>query len=371
MPGGSLSRSEAQAIRRALLGWFRRRARDLPWRRTRDPFRVWLSEIMLQQTRVGTVVPYYRRFVRAFPTVRALAAAPLPHVLKLWEGLGYYARARSLHAAAQRIMRERGGRLPASAREWAGLPGVGRYTAAAIASIAHGEPVATLDGNARRVLARLVALETNIDDSRTVERLWSLAGQLLDPASPGEFNQALMELGATVCRPKSPDCGTCPLVRWCRAYAAGWQRELPVRAPRRLPRQIGAVAGAIFQRGRCLLVRRPERGLLGGLWELPGGVVPRGQSAEEALVGHMRELLGIDVRVGALRARVQHGFTHRSLRLRVYQCTLVRGRPRPRHHTAARWLRLEQSDELPLARLDQKVLAELSRDRRPRKAGTE
>jgi A/G-specific adenine glycosylase len=363
VPAGSFPPGEAEAIRHALLSWFRRRARDLPWRRTRNPYRVWLSEVMLQQTRVDTVVPYYRRFVRAFPSVQALAAAPLSRVLKLWEGLGYYARARHLHAAAQRIMREHGGRLPSSAREWAELPGVGRYTAAAIASITQGEPLAALDGNARRVLSRLVGLETALDESRTVEQLWSLAERLLDRARPGDFNQALMELGATVCRPRNPDCGVCPLVRWCRAYATGRQRELPVRARRRAPGRIEAVAAAIFRGQRCLFVRRPARGLLGGLWELPGGVVPRGRNATEMLVRHLRELLGVEVRVGRLLARVRHEFTHRSLRLRVYECALIRGRPRPRHHSKARWLPPERSAELPLARLDQKVLAELSRSR--------
>ncbi len=318
---------------------------------------------MLQQTRVNTVVPYYRRFVRTFPTVEALAAAPLSRVLKLWEGLGYYARARNLHAAARRIVREHGGRLPGSAREWAELPGVGRYTAAAIASITQGEPIAALDGNARRVLSRLVALETGLDEPGTAEQLWNLAERLLDRARPGEFNQALIELGATVCRPKNPDCGACPLAPWCRAHAAGRQRELPVRARRRAPGRIEAVAAAIFRGRCCLLVRRPAHGLLGGLWELPGGEVPRGRSAVERLVRHMHDLLGIEVRVGKLRATVRHEFTHRSLRLRVYECALVRGRPCPRRHSAARWLPPERSGELPLARLDQKVLAELWRGR--------
>jgi A/G-specific adenine glycosylase len=359
MVEATFPQSETTAIRRALLGWFRRRARELPWRRTRDPYRVWLSEIMLQQTRVATVVPYYRGFVRAFPTVRALAAAPLERVLKQWEGLGYYARARALHAAAQRIIRARGGRLPASAQEWAELPGVGRYTAAAIASITRGEPVAALDGNAKRVLARLAALESCIDEPRAAEPLWNLAQELLDRSSPGDFNQALMELGATVCRPKGPDCTVCPLAAWCRARATGRQQELPVRARRRAPTRVEAVAAAIFRGGQCLFVRRPARGLLGGLWELPGGLVPRGQAAGDVLVRHVRVLLGLEIRVEALRAAVRHQFTHRSLRLRVYQCTLLRGAPQPTLHAEARWLHLDRVDGLPLARLDQKVVFEL------------
>lgn len=351
--------TEARAIRRALLDWFRRQARDLPWRRTQDPYRVWLSEIMLQQTRVATVVPYYRRFVRAFPSVRALAAAPLQRVLKLWEGLGYYARARSLHAAAQRIVREHGGRLPASARQWSELPGIGRYTAAAVASIAQGEPVAALDGNGRRVLARLAALETTTDGPRATELLWNLAQELLDRNSPGDFNQALMELGATVCRPKGPDCARCPLAAGCRARAAGRQHELPVRPRRPAPKRVEAASAAIFRGRRCLFVRRPPRGLLGGLWELPGGVVPRGRAARRALVRHVRELLGVEVRVVALRATVRHDFTHRRLRLRVYECAMIRGTPRPTRHLQARWLRLERSADLPMARLDQKIVLEL------------
>ncbi|MEW6253156.1 MAG: A/G-specific adenine glycosylase, partial [Planctomycetota bacterium] len=191
-------------FRRALLTWYRRTARRLPWRDTHDPYRVWVSEIMLQQTRVDTVVPYYEHFLAAFPTAQALAAAPLPRVLHLWQGLGYYRRARHLHRAALLLVRGHGGELPRTASAWSALPGVGRYTAAAIASIVHGEPVAAVDGNVKRVLARLCRITDDLDAPATQRRLWALADALLAPRAPGDFNQAMMELGARVCTPRTP-----------------------------------------------------------------------------------------------------------------------------------------------------------------------
>jgi A/G-specific adenine glycosylase len=224
---------EVPALRRALLTWFRRAARDLPWRRTRDPYRIWLSEVLLQQTRVRTVPPYYARLVIAFPTVRRLAAAPLEHVLKLWQGLGYYRRAVNLHRAARVIMDQRRGVLPRSAAEWQELPGVGRYTACAIASIAYSEPVPVVDGNVRRVLARLLAVRAPIDGQATQKRLWKLAEMLLARRAPGAFNQALMELGARACTPRRPGCMACPVRGWCAAHLSDTQHDLPVRRRKR------------------------------------------------------------------------------------------------------------------------------------------
>jgi len=351
------------AFRRALLAWFRRSARDLPWRRTRDPYRIWVSEILLQQTRVETVLPYYRRFIRAFPTVSRLAAAPLDRVLKLWEGLGYYTRARHLHQAARLIVTRNGGKLPQSVEAWRSLPGVGRYTAAAIASIALGEPVATVDGNIRRVLARLFREIDPIDRSNVQARLWTLADGLVSRSSPGDFNQALMELGARVCRPRQPLCPTCPVRRWCAAHAAGVQNVLPRRTPKSPVPQVEEVAGLMRERGRILLAQRRPQGLLGGLWELPGGPVHAGESPRQALRARLEETLGIQVQSDGCVARLHHAFSHRAVRLSVLACTRIAGRPRLRGYVAARWIGPDHLSEYALTRATRKVLTRLGFER--------
>ncbi|RMF72215.1 MAG: A/G-specific adenine glycosylase, partial [Planctomycetota bacterium] len=258
---------ERVALRRALLAWFRRHQRDLPWRRTRDPYAIWLSEIMLQQTRVESVRPYYERFIARFPTVRSLAAAALDDVLALWSGLGYYARGRNLHRAAQVIVERHDGRLPRCHHGLLTLPGVGRYTAAAIASIAFDAPVAAVDGNVKRVLARLALVREPIDALPVGEGLQRIADELLARRAPGDFNQALMELGATICTPKNPNCRRCPLRNWCRAARRGLQSTIPLRRPKRAPRVVEAASAAIWRAKRLLLVQRRPHGLLGGLWE--------------------------------------------------------------------------------------------------------
>lgn len=375
---------QRNAVRRALLAWYRRAARDLPWRRTKDPYRVWLSEILLQQTRVETVLAYYERFVQAFPTVAALAAAPLERVLKLWEGLGYYTRARNLHRAARLIVREHGGRLPRTAAQWQELSGVGRYTAGAIASIASGEPVPAVDGNVQRVLARLFCVRKSIDDGATRAALWALARELLAESSPGDFNQALMELGARLCTPRRPRCDECPVQTWCQAYAAGVAERLPIRRARRPIPVVDAVVAVICRNSRYLLVRRPVDGLLGGLWTLPGREVLDGQSQVEVLRTHLRQNLGVAVAVGTQLAVIQHEFSHRRLRLHAYSCRLlgddaarkattartrinsgVSRRPLPAR--AARWVAPDRLDDYACATVDRKLFAQLGRLPRKRK----
>ncbi|MGE0480268.1 MAG: A/G-specific adenine glycosylase [Phycisphaerae bacterium] len=356
-PGGALR--DAGWVRGALLRWYRRARRDLPWRRTRDPYRIWLSEIMLQQTRVETVVPYYERFLAAFPSVGRLAAAPLDHVLKRWEGLGYYSRARNLHRAAQVVAREHAGEFPRTSAALRSLPGVGRYTAAAVASIAFDEPVAVLDGNVKRVLARLFAIDTPIESAATIARLWQLAESLVAPRTPGDFNQALMELGATVCMPRGPRCDSCPIRSACRALATGRVAELPRKRARRAVPIVNAVAAAIERRGRYLVVQRPADGLLGGLWELPGGVVPPRHAARATLEEHVRRRVGVRIAVGAAIGEFTHTFTHLKLRVQVYRATVTRGRaPRDAGTPPAKtcWLAARHFDELACATIDRRIL---------------
>jgi A/G-specific adenine glycosylase len=247
-----------KAFAKRLLDWYARHQRPLPWRRTRDPYRLWVSEIMLQQTQVETVKPYYARWLRRFPTLKALAAAPQQEVLAAWEGLGYYARARNLHRAAQTVMREHAGRIPATVEGLLTLPGIGRYTAGAIASLAFGADAAVLDGNVKRVLARAFDYAEDVKSPRGERDLWALAESLVPSGRAGDYNQALMDLGATICTPRSPACRICPLLGLCLAQRRGVQLERPVVKKRAaLPRHTLA-AGVIRRRGRVHLLQRPE-----------------------------------------------------------------------------------------------------------------
>ena len=344
------------SLRRCLLAWFRRNARDLPWRRTRDPYRIWLSEVLLQQTRIETALPYYARFVKAFPTVRDLAAATEDRVLKLWEGLGYYSRARNLHRAAKIIAFERGGRFPATTRDWQSLPGVGRYTAGAIASIAFGLRAPVLDGNVKRVLARLFNIGQSIDDPKTVRLLWSLAETLVPARSPGDFNQALMELGARICTPRNPRCAACPTRNLCDACALGRQDRLPLRRRKKPLPHYDIVAAAIRKNGRYLFGKRPAGDMLGGMWELPGGKVEAGETHAQALARELREELGIEISVGALLTSVKHAYSHFKMTMHVFRCRHVGGRPHPHYHTEIRWLAPAQFGDYAFPAADRRVL---------------
>jgi len=351
------------AFRRALLKWFRASARDLPWRRDADPYRVWLSEIMLQQTRVETVIPYFERFLAAFPTVQQLAAADEADVLRLWAGLGYYSRARNLHAAARDLVEEYDGQFPRTAADLQVLPGIGRYTAAAIASICFGDPVAVLDGNVKRVLARLFADRSPINDATPAAHFWILAQSLLDATNSGDFNQAMMELGATICTPTAPRCLLCPVRQHCAAQQAGIVAELPVVKAKSPPRTERRAAAAMRRRGdgAVLLTRRGERGLLHGMWKLPDIAVDaqaadNDAAARAALGDALRKLLGCPVTIGRRLGEVEHVFTHRRWFVAIHEVTADAARTRLIPNEA-RWLTPSQLDEVPLSTLDRKTLA--------------
>ncbi len=345
------------AVRRALLTWYRRERRDLPWRRTRDPWAIWVSETMLQQTRVETVIPYYERFLARYPTVEALADSDADELMQHWAGLGYYSRARNLQAAAAQVVRDHAGRVPDDVEALRALPGVGRYTAGALASIAFDRPEPIVDGNVARVLARLLDLDLEITSPEAQRRLWEQASALARGRSPGDLNQALMELGALVCTPRSPDCAHCPLRRQCRGLAAGRAAELPRKAPKAAPRAVEAVAVLLARGGRYLAVRRPPRGLLGGLWELPGGELARGERPAAGLARALRERVGLEPLRAKRLGAVSHGFTHRSLRLHVFRATASSGRVRRRDADAHRWLSRASLEGLPLSKLAKKALA--------------
>ena len=343
-------------VRGRLLDWYRRHRRDLPWRRTRDPYAIWISEAMLQQTRVETVIPYWQRFLTLFPDVNALATAEPDDVLGAWAGLGYYSRARNLRAAARVVMEEHGGHLPDTAEALRRLPGIGPYTAGAVASIAFDQPEPVVDGNVARVLARLLEIREDVKRPAVSRRLWREAAELADGPHPGELNQALMELGATVCTPRAPRCPVCPLARHCAARRAGDPEALPVKPARPRPRPVEAVAALVLRRGRALAVRRPPRGLLGGLWELPGGDLGAGEAPAAGLRRALHQRVGLRTRRARPLGAVEHTFTHRRLRLHVFRCDTPTGRVRLDGFDAHRWLAPAALAGLPQGRVTSKAL---------------
>lgn len=314
------------ALRRRLLAWYDAGHRELPWRfpqRAADPYRVWVAEVLLQQTQVRAVVPYYRRFVERFPTLEALAAAREDEVLALWSGLGYYARGRNLHAAAREALARHGG-LPASLEALRALPGFGPYTAGAVASIAFGIPAAAVDGNVARVLARLFLVRGDPAAARFRREVSALAGALVDPERPGDLNQALMELGATLCGKPAPACARCPVAGLCAARAEGREREVPQARRRPARRTLVLACALVERRGALLLARRPARGLFGGLWAPPCAEVPASADAAAALAEAARARHGLALRVGREVAACARTLTHRELTLRAFRCE-VRG----------------------------------------------
>lgn len=343
-----------------LLAWYDRAAADLPWRRTRDPYGIWLSEIMLQQTQVETVIPYYERFMQAFPTVKALADAPLGDVLKLWEGLGYYSRARNLHRAAQIITRDFNGAFPTTADGLQQLPGVGRYTAGAIASIAFGQAAPVLDGNVIRVFARLTDLEADVTQPAVKEQLWKLAESWLSRERPGDYNQALMELGRTICKPRNPLCESCPVREHCAAYASGTQAVRPVKAKKAPTPHYDVTAGIIWNdTGQLLIAQRPLDGLLGGLWEFPGGKREAGETLPDCLKRELWEELAVEVEVGELFTVVRHGFTHFKITLHAFTCRYLRGEPQKIGVHDWAWVTPDQLGAYSFGKADRQVIAAL------------
>lgn len=353
---GTAAGPDPGALVGRLLGWFDGRERDVPWRDEDDPYRIWVAEVMAQQTRLQTVREYYGPFFRRFPDVEALARAELDEVLKAWEGLGYYARARHLHRAARRIARDRDGRLPRQPSELQELPGVGPYTAGAVASIAFGRREPAVDGNARRVLARLFDMERP-----TPARLESRARELLDavPERPAALNQALMDLGGEVCTPSSPDCPSCPVSEGCLARQRGTESLRPPARERGPVPHHDVGVGVVWRDERMLVARRPEDAMLGGLWEFPGGKLEEGESPPEAIRRELREEMSIEVRVGPLVERVDHAYSHLRVTLHSHHARLVSGTPRAVEATECRWCRLEELDELAFPVANQRILERL------------
>jgi A/G-specific adenine glycosylase len=350
--------ADVPRLRRRLLAWYEGHRRRLPWRATRDPYRIWVSEVMLQQTQVQTALPYYRRFLKRLPSLRKLAGADPQAVLKLWEGLGYYARARNLHRAAG-ILVERSGRIPDRWEDFRALPGVGDYIAAAVLSMAFGQPYAVVDGNVKRVLARLLTIGAAINQSRSHKTFQAAADRLLDRRRPGDFNQAMMELGALVCTPKAPACDRCPLMRVCAAQQGGTVASYPRRTAARAVPEVEIAVGVVFKNGRVLITRRPTEGLLGGLWEFPGGKLHEGERPEEACRREIKEEVHLDVSIEAPLAQVRHAYSHLRIRMHVFRCRFRAGRVRLNGPVDYRWIQIADIDQFAFPKANHKFIPRL------------
>jgi A/G-specific adenine glycosylase len=352
---------QRDAFRSDLLDWYDDNKRSMPWRETDDPYRIWVSEIMLQQTRVDTVRDYYPRFLEAFPTVEALAAADRDEVLKYWEGLGFYARARHLHEAAQTVVDEHDGTLPDTMDAIRDLKGIGPYTAAAVLSIAHDKPHAVLDGNVTRVLTRVFAVEEDATTTSAQRELRRLANDLLRPDRAGDFNQAMMELGALVCTPSTPLCDRCPLQNVCRAHEAGTEEDYPITPESEPVPHHDIAVGLVFDDDQLLIQRRPDEGLLGGLWEFPGGKQEDGETMETACRRELKEELGIDVAVEDLFYTLSHAYSHFKITLHAFRCHIEDGPPEAREDQPFTWVGLDELDDYAFPRANRRLIEELER----------
>jgi len=356
----SLDQQFIARIRRNVRRWFARVKRPLPWREEPSPYRIWIAEIMAQQTRIETMLPYYQRWLERFPEITTLASTPLDDVLRFWSGLGYYRRARNLHRAARQIVENYDGRLPSDPPTLETLPGIGRYTAGAIASLAYGVPAPLVDGNVIRVFARLLNIAKNITRPAVVERFWSIAAVLVPPCNPGPFNEGLMELGALLCTPQSPACHRCPLKRDCRAYARGVVEERPVRPPKKnVP--IVQIAAVIIKRddGAVLMVQNEYERLFGGLWQLPQqphDFRPAGATGKRALAEALAEQLGHTVTVGKKIGRLEHALSHRRLSIDLYSAAMPDRHPSLHGYRDYRWLPEPEADALAMASFTRKLL---------------
>ena len=330
----------------------------MPWRETNDPYRIWISEIMLQQTQVDTVIPYYQRFLKIFPDVGALARASEEEVLKAWENLGYYSRARNLRAAAKMIVQDFNGQIPDSPEEIQTLPGIGQYSAGAILSIAYGKPLPAVDGNVRRILSRLFAIRKPVDDASEQKKLLALASSLVPAKNPGDFNQALMDLGATICKPKNPDCKVCPVAMICLAHQESLQDVLPLtRKTPRIPHRLAVCTVIGNAEGKLLVLQRPATGLLASLWKLPGGFVNGIEKVEAALARNVKDELGISIRPGKKLASVNHTYTHFKTTLEAFESALLKGHPKTPGCQAFRWASPADIRKLPMSKIDRMILA--------------
>ena len=340
-----------------LLDWYDKNARDLPWRFEQSPYRTWVSEIMLQQTQVDTVIPYFERWMAQFPDLQALASADEQSVLAIWEGLGYYSRARNLHRAAKIVVNEMDGQMPQTPEGLEKLPGIGPYTAAAIASIAFEQDVAAVDGNIRRVLARLFDLREPARSPQGERKLLEMAEANLPAGHAGAYNQAMMDLGAMICTPKTPDCPNCPVAAHCRARSLGVQEERPVKMARKKVPHLTVTAAVICRDGQVLLAKRPSWGLLGGMWEFPGGTLEdQDADLEACLRREIGEELGVEICIYAPFGEYRHAYTHYKITLHAFLTALSDGQiPQNLESQEIRWVDVLDLAAYPMGKVDRQI----------------
>src|SRR5699024_10101774 len=339
-----------------LLYWYDQNKRTMPWRSTDDPYKIWISEIMLQQTRVNQATPYFKRFMDAFPSVYELAEAEQEEVLKVWEGLGYYSRARHLHSAAKLVVDEFDGKVPDSWNEINELKGVGPYTASAVLSIAFNKIYAVVDGNVIRVLSRYYGIEENVRQTKTKNRIQEYADELISDNRPGDFNEAIMELGALVCTPSNPDCASCPLQEDCVAYRTVKTDKIPYKSKqkRRPHEQIG-VGIIVNGEDEVLVALRPEDGMLGGMWEFPGGKQEADETIEEAVKRELREELGVEVTITKPFMKLDHTYSHLKITMHAYLCRLESGTPKAKESQKIRWITIDSLADIPFPKANRQL----------------
>ncbi|PYV83551.1 MAG: A/G-specific adenine glycosylase [Acidobacteria bacterium] len=354
-----LDPARKQKLQKKLFDWYVIHQRELPWRKVKDPYSVWISEVMLQQTQVQTVIPYYLRFLKSFPTIGHLAKANLQHLLRVWAGLGYYSRARNLRQAARKIIQDHNGRFPESYEGVLALPGIGRYTAGAISSIAFNQRYPALDGNAARVLTRLFKLRGDPKSAGLHALLWKCAQELIPQSNPGDFNQALMELGATLCSPRRPACLRCPWQAECLARKEGIQELLPEKRTSLVAEKSQWAVAVIFHNQRVLIVRRTEGKLLRDFWEFPGGEFNEVGNLKSALAKKIWRDFGLRVRLRNRLTTIKHAITKRRITLLVYQAELKTSMLKVPHTQTVRWVRLDELKKYPFASASSQVVKAL------------
>lgn len=342
-----MTEKQLQQFRKRLLSWFKVHQRKLPWRDVKNPYYTWVAEVMLQQTQVKKVLEYYQKFIDQFSDVYALAQANLQQVLKAWEGMGYYARARNLHKAAQIIVAEKEGVIPQNYADFKKLPGAGEYITAAVLSQAFNAAYAVVDGNVKRVITRLFLIDQPVNLSSSASIFKQHADLLLDRHEPGTFNQAMMELGATVCRPKNPKCHICPISSFCSAFKSSQQNEYPVSIKSKPTPELQIAVGIIHKESKILITRRQPDGLLGGLWEFPGGRVGPGENAEQACLRKIKQKTNLDVEISRFLTRINHAYTHFKIIMEVFNCHFLNGTVALNGPADYRWISVSEIDEFP------------------------
>ena len=340
-----------------LIYWYFSLTNQYPWRTTKDPYRIWLSEIMLQQTQVLTVIPYYERWLSRFPTLRSVAVASVDEVLKAWEGLGYYARARNFHLACKTIYLKYNKIIPNNFDEFIKLPGVGDYTASAVMSIAHDCPIPAIDCNVVRVISRLQSISQPYSQSINLIRPFLL--NIIPHDFPGDFNQALMDLGRNICKPKNPNCSLCPIKIHCTAHINKTVNNFPIKPKTNLKPKFNVAVGVVWKNDKILISKRPNNGLLGGLWEFPGGKMLYKETAKECIIREIKEELLIDVMPYERIDRVQHSYSHFSIKMDAYHCKYINGKPKPLECSDVRWIKPDKLKTLPFPRANHKIFTKI------------